>query len=44
MRQMPNSTVRRVHFEDFGGAEFERLVFVSSGPAGYPESATVSRR
>ena len=22
---MPNSTVRPVHFEDFGGAEFERL-------------------
>jgi hypothetical protein len=23
----PNSTVHRVHFEDCGGAEFERLVF-----------------
>jgi hypothetical protein len=22
-----NRTVRRVHFEDFGDAEFERLVF-----------------
>ncbi len=27
MKQMPNSTVRPVHFEDFGGVEFERLVF-----------------
>ena len=27
MKQMPNSTVRPVHFEDFGGAGFERLVF-----------------
>ena len=39
MRQMPNSTVRRVHFEDFGGAEFERLVFAYHVRVGWSELA-----
>ena len=39
MRQMPNSTVRRVHFEDFGGAEFERLVFAYHVWVGWSELA-----
>ena len=36
---MPNSTVRRVHFEDFGGAEFERLVFAYHVRAGWSDLA-----
>jgi len=37
MKQMPNSTVRPLHFEDFGGAEFERLVFAYHVRAGWSE-------
>lgn len=36
---MPNSTVRQVHFEDFGGAEFERLVFAYHVRAGWSDLA-----
>lgn len=32
---MPNRTVRPVHFEDFGGADFERLVFAYHLRAGW---------
>lgn len=39
MRRMPNSTVRKVHFEDFGGAEFERLVFAYHLRAGWADLA-----
>ena len=35
----PNSTVQRVHFEDFGGAEFERLVFAYHVRAGWSDLA-----
>lgn len=36
---MPNRTVHRVHFEDFGGAEFERLVFAYHVRAGWSDLA-----
>ncbi len=36
---MTNSTVRPVHFEDFGGAEFERLVFAYHLRAGWNDLA-----
>lgn len=39
MKQMPNRTVHRVHFEDFGGAEFERLVFAYHVRAGWSDLA-----
>lgn len=39
MKQMPNRTVHRVHFEDFDGAEFERLVFAYHVRAGWSDLA-----
>ena len=39
MKQMPNSTVRPVYFEEFGGAEFERLVFACHVRVGWSELA-----
>lgn len=39
MSRTPNSTVHRVHFEDFGGAEFERLVFAYHLRAGWSDLA-----
>lgn len=39
MKQMPNSTVRPVHFEDFGGTEFERLVFAYHVRVGWSDLA-----
>lgn len=39
MSRTPNSTVRRVHFEDFGGVEFERLVFAYHLRAGWADLA-----
>lgn len=39
MSRTPNSTVRRVHFEDFGGIEFERLVFAYHLRAGWSDLA-----
>ena len=36
---MVNATVRPVHFEDFGGAEFERLVFAFHLRAGWADVA-----
>jgi hypothetical protein len=35
----PSSTVQRVHFEDFGGTEFERLVFAYHVRAGWSDVA-----
>lgn len=39
MRQMPNRTVRSVHFKDFSGAEFERLVFAYHVRVGWSDLA-----
>lgn len=39
MSRTPNSTVHRMHFEDFGGAEFERLVFAYHLRAGWSDLA-----
>jgi len=36
---IPNSTVRQVHFEDFDGIDFERLVFAYHVRAGWSELA-----
>lgn len=36
---MPSSLVQRVHFEDFGGHEFERLVFAYHVRAGWSDLA-----
>src|SRR3990167_3788939 len=35
MTRMPTRTVRRIHFEDFEGVEFERLVFAYLVRAGW---------